>query len=331
MTRYAPQWLQASSYAAGVDRRLLGALWPLPACAGCAVTPGAGMQVSVAAGQVAAPTPNNTGSTLCTSDAPEPVTLIAAPAAGNNRIDLVICQPRGNDLDGGVNNDFVFSAIAGAVAASPTVPAIPAGAVALAQVYVAGGSSAIVAGNITDLRPGRLRIPGGPPSDPTLSATTVTTTDATGEVWVAKAGVNGGAWRRARDVIVTEVYRSAAQNVGTGDTYIFFDTIVKDAYACWTLPGNTAFTCPAAGVYLLDTIQQVVAPNILSILRIMHNGVLARQVGSAPAGACVNLTTSILCAVGDTLSVMGRANVAGAPIGPGQVTAYCAVRFAGSS
>jgi hypothetical protein len=153
MTRYAPQWLQASSYAAGVDRRLLGALWPIPAIAGCAVTPGTGMQVVVAPGQVAVPTPNNTGTTLCTSDAPENVALIAAPASGNNRIDLIVCQARGNDLDGGVNNDFIFTAIAGVVAATPTVPAIPAGAVAVAQVYVGGGVSSVAAGNITDRRP----------------------------------------------------------------------------------------------------------------------------------------------------------------------------------
>jgi hypothetical protein len=111
------------------------------------------MQVVVTPGAVAVPTPNNTGTTLCTSDAPENVTLIAAPAAGNNRIDLIVCLARGNDLDGGVNNDFVFSAVAGVVAATPAVPAIPAGAVAVAQVYVTGGASAIVAGNITDRRP----------------------------------------------------------------------------------------------------------------------------------------------------------------------------------
>ena len=28
MTRYTPQWFQAGSYAASVDRRLIGALWP---------------------------------------------------------------------------------------------------------------------------------------------------------------------------------------------------------------------------------------------------------------------------------------------------------------
>ena len=43
------------------------------------------MTVNVAAGQVAVPTQNNTGSTLCTSDAVEVVTLAAAPASGTNR------------------------------------------------------------------------------------------------------------------------------------------------------------------------------------------------------------------------------------------------------
>jgi hypothetical protein len=156
MTRFAPQWLQADSYAASVDRRLIGALWPTPASTGCAVTVSSGMTLNVAAGQVAVPTPNNTGSVLCTSDAVEQVTLTAAPAAGNNRIDLVVCQARGNDLDGGTNNDFIFTNVSGTVAASPTPPAVPAGSVALAQVYVGGGVAAIVPANITDQRPGNL-------------------------------------------------------------------------------------------------------------------------------------------------------------------------------
>jgi len=174
VTRFTPQWLQAGSYAASVDRRLIGALWPAPASTGCQVQAGSGMTVNVTAGQVAVPSQNNTGSTLCSSDAAEPVAIAASPAAGSNRIDIVICQPRGNDLDGGANNDFVFTSVAGAVAvspANPVVPATPAGAVALAQVYVGGGVAAIVAGNITDVRPGALSIASGvvpniPPSYP---------------------------------------------------------------------------------------------------------------------------------------------------------------------
>jgi hypothetical protein len=168
MTRYTPQWLQAGSYAASVDRRLLGALWPSAASSGCLVTAGSGMGLNVAAGQVAVPSQNNTGTTLCSSDATEAVTLPAAPATGTNRIDLIICQPRGNDLDGGSNTDFIFTSVQGTALASPTVPATPAGAVALAQIYVGGGVASIVAGNITDVRPQGLSMPSisGPASGP---------------------------------------------------------------------------------------------------------------------------------------------------------------------
>jgi hypothetical protein len=135
-----------------MDRRVLQALYPNPACSGCAVSVGSGMTVNVAAGQVAVPTANATGTLICTSDAVEPVALAAAPGA-NSRIDLVVCQARGNDLDGGANNDFIFAAVTGTVAATPVAPAVPANAVALAQIAVGTGVAAIVAGNIADMRP----------------------------------------------------------------------------------------------------------------------------------------------------------------------------------
>jgi len=158
MTRFTPQWLQSGSYAASVDRRLIGALWPAPASAGCLVQASTGMVVNVNPGQVAVPTQNSTGATLCSSDASEAVTVTAAPPSGQNRIDLIICRPRGNDLDGGANTDFIFDVVTGTPAASPAVPATPAGTVALAQISVAGGAASIVAGNITDVRPGNLAI-----------------------------------------------------------------------------------------------------------------------------------------------------------------------------
>lgn len=156
MTRHTPQWLQAGTYPAAIDRDLIGALWPSPACSGMQVTVGSAMTLNVAAGRVAIPTGNATGSALCTSDATEQVTLSAAPASGTNRIDLVCAQVRGGDIDGGANNDWVLVAIAGAAQASPVPPATPANCVVLARVYVAGGTAAIVAGNITDARPGTL-------------------------------------------------------------------------------------------------------------------------------------------------------------------------------
>jgi hypothetical protein len=158
VTRFQPQWLQSGSYAASVDRRLLQALWPASASAGASVTPtGTGMGVQAAPGQVAIPAANGTGSVLCTWDAPEIVTLDPAPPSGTNRTDLVICQARGNDLDGGVNNDFVITFAKGADGGA--VPAVPPNAAALAQVAVAGGAASIVAGNITDRRPSGLAIP----------------------------------------------------------------------------------------------------------------------------------------------------------------------------
>jgi hypothetical protein len=161
MTRYTPQWLQAGSYSGAQDRRLISALWPGPASTGCAVTASAGtMSVLIASGQVAVPTQNQSGSTLCSSDAVETVgPLNQAPASGTNRIDLIICRPRGNDLDGGANTDFIFDFVTGTPAATPAVPATPAGTVALAQISIPGGSASIAAGNITDVRPGGLNIP----------------------------------------------------------------------------------------------------------------------------------------------------------------------------
>jgi hypothetical protein len=159
VTRYAPLWEQALTYPASVDRRLMGALWPSGAVSGCAVSVGSAMTVNVAAGTCAVPAANNTGTVLCVSDAVEAVTLAAAGASGTNRYDLVVCQSRGNDLDGGANNDFIFTNVTGTGAGSPVPPAVPAGALILAQIYVPGGSASVTAGNITDLRSGPLAAP----------------------------------------------------------------------------------------------------------------------------------------------------------------------------
>jgi hypothetical protein len=155
MTRYAPLWEQANTYAASLDRRAIAALagGAYPLVSGCAVTVAAGtMNMNIAAGSVIVPSQNNTGSTLCVSDAVETVTSPTAPASGTNRIDVVVCQARGNDLDGGTNNDWLFQVVAGTPAASPTVPATPAGAVAIAQITVIGGAASLAAGNLLDRR-----------------------------------------------------------------------------------------------------------------------------------------------------------------------------------
>jgi hypothetical protein len=220
MTRYAPQWLQAGSYAASVDRRLIGALWPAAASSGCAVSASAGMVVNVAAGQVAVPTQNNTGSTLCSSDAVEQVTLTAAPGSGVNRIDLVTCHPRGNDLDGGANTDFIFDHVDGVAAASPAVPATPAGQVALARILVPGGSASVVAGNITDVRPGGLSVASlVPASTPrgTLAQAVATTNSAsttTSLTWFSAPAITVDGTRRIK------ISFNAYLNAGTANDVV---------------------------------------------------------------------------------------------------------------
>jgi hypothetical protein len=231
MPHYGPLWLQANSYAASVDRRLPGALWPNGGVSGCAVSPSSGMIVNVAAGSIAVPTQNNTGSTLCVTDATETVTLAAAPGSGSNRYDLVICQPRGNDLDGGANNDFIFTNVTGTAAATPTVPAVPAGALALAQVYVPGGSASVTAGNITDVRPGQLLVP--------IADNAWTTVTAFTNGWVSAFG-NPTSFKK----IGTQVYLHGAVKSGTAGTAAFTLPVGYRPQATWIVGalGNSAGT-----------------------------------------------------------------------------------------
>ncbi len=217
MTRFAPLWIQASNYPAGVDRRLLGALWPQPAVSGMAVTPASAMTVNIAPGQAAIPAANGTGAVLCTSDAIEQVTLATAPASGQNRYDLVVAQARGNDLDGGANNDWLFAAVTGSAAASPAVPAVPAGAVAVARVYVPGASVTVTAPNILDVRPGRTNQPwstswgvvGYVKNSSTSGPITTVETDVTGlsVTWLALSG------RRYRTSVKVSVSSTVVNDV----------------------------------------------------------------------------------------------------------------------
>jgi hypothetical protein len=242
MTRYTPQWLQAGSYPASVDRRLVAALWT-PAAQGCIVTPASAMTVNVSAGVCAVPTQNGTGSTLCTSDAVEQVTLTAANGS-NPRIDLVTCHPRANELDGGGNTDFIFDFVTGVPAASPVAPSTPAGQLAVAQILVPTGSAAVTAANITDIRPALLN----PIAEPaTTSATLLSKPDASGKLWVAKAGVNGGAWKQARDVLSCRADRNAAINLPSGGAAnMGCDQIVSDPYGMYN-NATGVFTAPVSG------------------------------------------------------------------------------------
>lgn len=114
------------------------------------------MQVSVAPGTAAVllNNPAGSGTALCRWDAAELVTLTAAPASGQSRIDLVVLQVRDPALDAGSNNDFVFAVVTGtpATTGSQVAPAVPNNAYTICQVTVPGAAANLNTATLVDLR-----------------------------------------------------------------------------------------------------------------------------------------------------------------------------------
>jgi hypothetical protein len=150
MARLTPLWTQAGSYDGATDRQLIAALYPAGGVSGCAVTPGGGMKLNIAAGHVAVPMAD--GSTvLCPSTAVETVTLDPAPPSGTNRVDLIVAQVHSVEL-GDASEEWVFLPVRGAEGGA--APAVPPNAYERARVAVTGGAAAITAADITQgIRP----------------------------------------------------------------------------------------------------------------------------------------------------------------------------------
>lgn len=72
----------------------------------------------------------------------------------------------------------------------------------------------------------------------------------TGEVWIAKNGVYGGNWYRARDVVHYHAYRATAYTMSiTAGTIFPCDTPWQDTWGFATGSPNYAFTAPVPGWY----------------------------------------------------------------------------------
>jgi hypothetical protein len=169
LTRHTPLWLQNGIYAASVDRHLFGALWPAAASHGLDISAVAGtMTVNIGAGAIAVPTASPYADTLCVSDATETVTLNPAPGAGLERRDMIGVQVRGNDLDGGANEDFIFVVTEGVPAPPPAnwpAAANPPNLYYIGGYIVPGGAASLDGVDLQDWRPGNLAVP--PASVPT--------------------------------------------------------------------------------------------------------------------------------------------------------------------
>jgi hypothetical protein len=76
--------------------------------------------------------------------------------------------------------------------------------------------------------------------------------DLYGEQWIAKPGVYGGNWVKARDGLRAWVYRAAAFSPPTAATGLFpADSVKGDPYGMWTGNPSYQFTVPVAGWYRL--------------------------------------------------------------------------------
>lgn len=94
---------------------------------------------------------------------------------------------------------------------------------------------------------------GGPVKPPpvTTGTTVQSFVDATGDVWVAKAGVNNGAWKRARDVLHAYWYRNAGTNTSPSSAVFLHDTTggvvgSQDSYSLYNSATGT-FNPPITG------------------------------------------------------------------------------------
>jgi hypothetical protein len=101
-------------------------------------------------------------------------------------------------------------------------------------------------------------VPTIPLPAPVTTGTTIQSyTDPYGDVWVAKNGVNGGAWARARDALHCRVYRNAAWTCTATTTQIAFDTVFQDNYGMFS--SGSGIILPIAGIYRFSASVTVTA------------------------------------------------------------------------
>jgi hypothetical protein len=138
--------------------------------------------------------------------------------------------------------------------------------------------------------------------------------DVNGDVWVAKNGVNAGAWRRAGNVLVSVLGRAAAFGTTTTATALGFDNVINDPYGLG-VGAPTVWTCPVAGLYRVHAnIAATATAAGQSLTAGVQQGAQVLTNNQASAGGAgrfdaeVDMTT--LCAAGDLLRVVISSSVA---------------------
>jgi hypothetical protein len=175
-------------------------------------------------------------------------------------------------------------------------------------------------------------IPFPPPV--TSGSTTQSYTDPLGDWWVAKNGVNGGSWYRARDVLYARMNRVAAYTGVASGAMVPYDTISADPYGCCTAGASAMFTCPVPGRYFVaGRMSETITVNTRLFTTVMRNGAgIARGIdittASAPASSYV--ACAYLFAAGDQIQIQYYSTAAVAlEVGPNGIS-YMDVNYLGT-
>lgn len=167
MTQLNPNWIQASTYSARLDRQVVKAMYTEGVISGMQVAQrGAGANMSVdipvGVGVVYGDDQADQGAYLLTCTVLENVVIAAAPGS-NSRRDLVYWRVNDPNAGGPAGSNSAFGVVTGTAAASPTLPALPTSAIPLAEVLVTAGDVTVVTAKITTLRVPAYTLTGIPP------------------------------------------------------------------------------------------------------------------------------------------------------------------------
>lgn len=117
------------------------------------VTGTAGWQYSVNAGHVVTSRSDLDGAILFGNDGTALTDAVSAAPASGARYDLIYVRHQNIDAGGGETSDATLGVVSGDASGTPTKPALPAGAVTIAEALVSAGATSTNHANVTITNP----------------------------------------------------------------------------------------------------------------------------------------------------------------------------------
>lgn len=246
-----------------------------------------------------------------------PVTVATDPAPGaNSRIDVIWIRQKLVAGDGGSEstNESEIGVTKGSVAASPGVPSIPTGALALAQVIVTSGAASTSALTITRVHRwtaaagGVIRVESSTErSEITLEGTVIhyvpdnVHQTLVGGTWKSVGGATSVRRRVMRTATNQSIGNSSTVALTNWETY----SANTDAGDLFSVSGGT-FTCVTPGQYDFFASGSLGGGGSGSwALSLFHNGteILRRQTVQGSAFQSLSFNVPLLIAAGDVIEI----------------------------